>query len=122
MLITVTILSNLGSALTIPLIYLDFEVRRMYIENALCINRDKPITMCHGKCYLDEQLDKAQKQQEEQDKATPIEIAFFFKEHEPLSSYLSNRFLISNTPCGIFIENRKDSLLFFGIFHPPRLV
>ena len=39
-----------------PLI--DFELNKGYIQDFLCINRDKPITVCGGKCYLLEQLKK----------------------------------------------------------------
>ncbi|MEM6522273.1 MAG: hypothetical protein AAGF85_10605 [Bacteroidota bacterium] len=40
-----------------PLI--DFELNKGYIQDFLCINRDKPVTVCGGKCYLTKQLKKA---------------------------------------------------------------
>ena len=36
-----------------------FEINRDYIAKVLCINRDEPITMCHGQCFLDRNLDMA---------------------------------------------------------------
>lgn len=54
----------LVKAWVIPLVYLDFEIRRDYIVANLCENRDKPILLCNGKCFLTKKLDQAQKQEE----------------------------------------------------------
>lgn len=53
----------------IPLLYLDFEIRRDYIVANLCENRDRPIMNCNGKCYLAKRiaaLDEQEKRQAEQ--------------------------------------------------------
>jgi len=42
----------LVKAWVLPLLYLDFEIRRDYIVANLCVNRDKPMMHCNGKCYL----------------------------------------------------------------------
>lgn len=34
-----------------------FQFNRDYIAEVLCINRDKPITLCQGQCFLDARLD-----------------------------------------------------------------
>lgn len=52
-------LINLGSMLSTPLIYLDYELRKDYIAKVLCIEREKPITACNGKCYLNTRLEAA---------------------------------------------------------------
>lgn len=36
-----------------------FQLNRDYIAEVLCINRDKPITVCQGQCFLDARLDLA---------------------------------------------------------------
>lgn len=76
------ILNIIGSSLMVPLIYLDFELRRDYIAEVLCINRDEPITVCGGKCYLDLRLEQAaeQREQESQSNSRPVEIYFFNEE------------------------------------------
>ena len=33
-----------------------FEANRDYIAEVLCVNKEKPMTMCHGKCFLDRNL------------------------------------------------------------------
>ncbi len=44
----------------IPMAYLDFELRKEYIQEVLCINREKPELSCEGKCFLKMKLDQAQ--------------------------------------------------------------
>ena len=50
--------------------YLDYFVNYEYISEVLCINKEKPMSTCNGKCYLSQQLKEAQ-QTEKQDKKTP---------------------------------------------------
>jgi hypothetical protein len=52
----------------IPLLYLDFEIRREYIVANLCENRNRPQLNCDGKCYLAKRiaaLDEHEKRQAE---------------------------------------------------------
>lgn len=54
----------LVKAWVIPLVYLDYELRKEYIIANLCVNRDNPIIVCEGKCYLAEKVVEAKKQEE----------------------------------------------------------
>jgi hypothetical protein len=36
-----------------------FHLNREYIAEVLCINKEKPITMCYGQCFLNRSLDPA---------------------------------------------------------------
>jgi len=54
----------LVKAWVIPLVYLDYELRKEYIIANLCVNRDNPIVVCEGKCYLAEKVVEAKKQEE----------------------------------------------------------
>jgi hypothetical protein len=56
----------LVKAWVIPLVCLDYEIRKDYIAKALCVNRDKPKLNCNGKCYLAKKLAEAEKQQQRQ--------------------------------------------------------
>ncbi|MCF0071431.1 hypothetical protein LZD49_13195 [Dyadobacter sp. CY261] len=52
----------------IPLLYLDFEIRRQYIISNLCENKNRPQMHCDGKCYLAKRiasLDEQEKRQAE---------------------------------------------------------
>jgi len=44
--------------LLVPVVYLDFELRKDYIIQNLCENRLKPQLNCNGHCYLAKKLQK----------------------------------------------------------------
>ncbi|MEL7145130.1 MAG: hypothetical protein AAFO69_02080 [Bacteroidota bacterium] len=46
---------ELSSLLPYAQYYLNYD----YISEVLCINKEQPMTMCYGKCYLSDQLNKA---------------------------------------------------------------
>ncbi len=41
-----------AQAFVTPIVYLDFKLRQDYITKMFCVNRDKPMTVCNGQCYL----------------------------------------------------------------------
>jgi hypothetical protein len=41
-----------------------YQLNKAKITRLHCINRDKPAMHCEGKCYLQEQLEKAQREQQ----------------------------------------------------------
>ena len=114
------VLNTLLSALSVPLIYLDFNLRRDYIADVLCINRDEPMTVCGGKCYLDLQLEKATEKQdgEATGPERQIEISFFSQElvsmvFSPFSSHWEKDY-------GVFHNVIFPDSFYGDIFHPPR--
>ncbi|RAW02547.1 hypothetical protein DQQ10_00045 [Pseudochryseolinea flava] len=38
-----------------------FQVNKTYIAEVLCINKDKPLLSCHGKCFLKRNLNERDK-------------------------------------------------------------
>ena len=50
----------------IPLLYLDFEIRRDYIVANLCENRTRPKLNCNGKCFLAKKLAALEEQEKRQ--------------------------------------------------------
>lgn len=50
--------------------FLEYYVDYEYISEVLCINKDKPMSTCNGKCYLNQQLKEAQ-ESERQEKNIP---------------------------------------------------
>lgn len=56
----------LVKAWVLPLLYLDFEIRKDYIVANLCVNRDKPILLCNGKCYLTKKVKETREKEERQ--------------------------------------------------------
>ncbi len=50
-----------------------------YIKNELCINKDKPILQCNGKCFLKKELAKASESENGKDKKhTSVETSIVF--------------------------------------------
>lgn len=107
-----------------PLIYLDFELRRDYIVNNLCVNRNRPELHCDGKCYLAKRLEAAKEQEQQQ-----TERAFMFK----LIDTAADGSFHTNLLPAIAIADRylpKVNYLHFisgisfrfitDIFHPPK--
>lgn len=50
----------------IPLLYLDFEIRRDYIVANLCVNRSRPMMNCNGKCFLAKRIAALEEQEKRQ--------------------------------------------------------
>ncbi len=84
----------------IPLI--EYYSNKEYIASVLCENRDKPSLACNGKCYLEKQLKKANKQDAHDHSVPQIDlskypvslvnfISFTFKEVEEFNeTHFSN--------------------------------
>ena len=92
-------------------------LNRSYIAKNLCVNRDKPMMGCNGKCYLSKKL----KEQEKQDQQAPVsktekfDIAPFFV---PKTFLLENP--VSNLKMEFFIKDDNIVSTFHSsIFHPP---
>ena len=43
---------------------LEYHLNKKYIATVLCQNIDKPEILCHGKCYLNEQIKKVNTEEE----------------------------------------------------------
>ncbi len=113
------ICSVVGSALTVPLIYLDYEVRKEYISEVLCVNRDKPITMCEGRCYLSDQLAQAQNQEESNKSIGQLfEINFFLSEAILFAAETSFRAVDVSFSC--LSENMKMDDFVTRSLRPPQ--
>lgn len=72
--------------------YLDYFVNYEYISEVLCINKEKPMSTCNGKCYLSQQLKEAQQTEKQDKKTTTVE-----QEKIPMIVYNSElpKFLIT---------------------------
>ncbi|WP_441859364.1 hypothetical protein [Mesonia sp.] len=53
--------------------FLDYCVNYEYISEVLCINKDKPMSNCNGKCYLSKQLEEVQKLDKDDKKLPNVE-------------------------------------------------
>ncbi|MDN5200357.1 hypothetical protein QQ008_03270 [Fulvivirgaceae bacterium BMA10] len=98
-----------------PLI--EYYANQDYIAEFLCINKDEPITVCNGQCYLANKLKDSQ--QEENQEALPgvkmedypIGIRFNIEVEELRCHYIQG----ASTPS----SNLYHYLYSKAIFHPP---
>jgi hypothetical protein len=108
----------LVQASTRILILLDFEVRRDFIKEVLCMNRDKPEIKCEGKCFLSGQLEK----EKEQHKEFPGKLK---AENENFQIFYHNSLELLQNSINISKKSAFNSPVFNSliqnlIFHPPR--
>ena len=110
----------LASTLMVPLAYLDFELRKDYIAEVLCINRELPKKGCEGQCFLKKRLSQVNDNQGKQS-TTPQEqfqLSFFNQIYrrvieEQLSVQVESEF------SGFLLQVQPPSHI-GDIFHPPR--
>lgn len=106
----------------IPLLYLDFEMRREYIVNNLCENKNRPQMHCDGKCYLAKRIASLKEQEKRQ-----AEKSYMSRLIDQVMDYRSD-FSIKKQPIVVELLPRATFLVtsFFtprvsvdDIFHPP---
>jgi hypothetical protein len=106
----------------VPVVYLDFELRKDFIIKNLCENRFKPQLKCNGQCYLAKKLhkiaeDNATKETQKQSQAMKKIMEEVF-ETTPL---FSCEWLIkSPSQKSIYSYQLAHFQSFtFSLFHPP---
>lgn len=113
------VLNITGSTMMVPFIYLDFNLRRDYIADFLCINKDEPIIVCNGQCYLDNQLKKAQNQQDKEKSIVPnhFNCTFYL---EPGKPHTLNVSFALKSEDQTFYQAKPGVSLTADIFRPPQ--
>ncbi len=102
-------------------ILIDFKINQDFIEDVLCINKDTPIKMCKGKCYLSNQLKKVENQEEKQapsSKKERIDVVYYHCKQTLDFQNLADRYLSSMSP-GANDELHTSSFI-SAIFRPPK--
>ena len=103
----------LVKACVIPMLYLDFEIRRDYIIVNLCENRDRPQLNCNGKCYLAKKIAEAKKQEEKQ--AESDYLNKLFSAATDLSVLFSSDFTRSEF---VFLPQNQVKFSYITAFRP----
>lgn len=103
-------------------ILIDFKINQDFIAEVLCINREKPMTMCSGKCYLSELLKKAEEHEDKQaptSKNERLEIIYYYSasifDFSPLPEHFVGKL---NPAC---VDASYASSFIADIFRPPKL-
>ncbi|WKK81665.2 hypothetical protein [Marivirga arenosa] len=101
-------------------IRLNFEVNRDRLAELFCVNKDEPMTMCYGSCYLNDQL-KKEAEKKSSEKNTLTEQIQLDNSPKTLSIKVFNAD-IPNTHFYPDYSNIYKFLFEFDITHPPRLL
>jgi hypothetical protein len=112
----------LVKAWVIPLLYLDFEIRRDYIVANLCENKNRPQLNCNGKCYLAKKIEAAQKQEErqaEQDYMASLIYQVMNTNHDSHFRIEAPSIVITDTVPFDYTSPFTAFLMADDIFHPP---
>ncbi|PVD53610.1 hypothetical protein DC498_03580 [Terrimonas sp.] len=96
-------------------IMLSFKINQDYIAANLCINRFEAIPVCKGSCYLENQLNQDQKQQQKfpdlktkeinlfcQDNSTELQKPVIFLSSNISHPYLNTSFITSDYLRSVF--------------------
>lgn len=110
----------MAGSLAVPSVYLDFEIRKDYIAKVLCINKEKPITQCGGKCFLKKRLKNTQKSDQQGNVAPRLTNINFYS---PSKAFKVEFEKLLPTQREYVIPNAAgySQLFYTDIFHPPCL-
>ncbi|MFB9291979.1 hypothetical protein [Persicitalea jodogahamensis] len=112
-------------AWVMPLLYLDYELRKEFIIDNYCVNKNRPELHCDGKCYLATRLAAVQEQEQKQ-----AERNFVFKLLENVTdcrtffaNFSAPEYLTGDLAKTSFSYSPSsfDDAALSGVFHPPQL-
>ena len=101
------------------LIQAHFYLDREQITALYCVNKDKPMLECDGKCELGKRLSETKNRQENGEEITLEELSLFYalERSEPIQ--LTSLKLI-NPEYLMHYSNFRSSELNWDFFHPPQ--
>jgi hypothetical protein len=107
----------------IPILFINYEVRKDFITQNYCINKNRPELHCDGKCYLATQI-KAVQQKEDNKAASETISKLFAFEIFYASSIPSNLLPFSEQIVGaekhIYKSSKKGINFSLTIYQPPK--
>ena len=103
-------------------IFIEFKINQDFIAEVLCINKDKPMLNCNGKCFLAQKLKKAEEQEKKQtpaNKKERLELVYYQNKSSVDCTIYSDLFVskLNTAHVNKFYEFRFIA----DIFHPPKL-
>jgi hypothetical protein len=101
-------------------IVVDFEINKDKIAKTLCINKEKPITICGGSCYLSDQLSKAEEPETKQlpkSVKVKVELTYFVSKESDTRFSTTSSSVVRKTP---FKPAHYLNSYLEDIFHPPQ--
>ena len=99
-------------------VYVGFEFNKNYIATVLCINRDKPVLKCNGKCYLSKQLKQAAEKEKNQERAASKSVLHDACMSQEIVMEVSSQLLMPSVRMELPFALPTHSAM---IFHPPQV-
>jgi hypothetical protein len=107
-----------------PAIFLNYELRKDFIIKNYCVNKNRPELHCDGKCYLAQELKKAEQQDEKQATDTFLSKLFgieIFQNNTTQTVFFRKNPFLEEKTSNYFYLDRAISTGYTSIFHPPRI-
>lgn len=121
-LLVVTLL--FAKTLLVPALFLNYELRKSYIIQNFCENKNRPELHCDGMCYLAKQI-KATEQEDERQATNTFLAKVYQVEHieNSLNLSLSTSFYTYFIESGQInrLHNLKSRIFSNSVFQPPRV-
>jgi hypothetical protein len=100
------------------MLMLGYEWNKDYIARNLCINRDKPKSCCHGKCFLNKKMAREESPQSNSGERTIRDLSesLYF----PVFSvypYLNSIYITPRKP---YYQEASAQEYVMSFFHPPQ--
>lgn len=102
---------------------LDYLVNYDYIRTELCVNKEKPIMGCNGKCYLMKELAKASESEKpiSSDKkhatAETTDLFFLEQDYNYIISFENAANVVNSNYTNLYSNLAADT-----VFHPPAAI
>lgn len=99
-------------------IYISFKINQDYIARVLCVNKNKPMLNCNGKCYLAKKLKQAEQREQKKVLLKTLEFNLWCEACYSLAfpPQISLLFVGSS-----FYLEKAPLASNMSIFHPPQL-
>jgi len=96
---------------------LDYQLNKDYISAKLCVNRNRPSSCCHGKCFLKKQLQKEDGQDKNSNPSSREKNDVSLYCEPLLNREWASSILNSNFSDQYLLKKYNSSVS--SIFHPP---
>ena len=100
-------------------VYLDFVFHQEYIAKNLCVNRDKPMMHCDGKCYLHKEMQKNDEQSSSQTAKSPVLELIFTSQQAVKLTKIQPHFILKQSLADFSFQEPFSLPAVKSIFHPP---
>jgi hypothetical protein len=95
-------------------------MNQSYIAETLCVNRDKPMMHCNGKCYLSKKITDQQKKEHSPVSTTEkFDVQLYFL---PVEIAVPHSFIILSKTAYLRQEPNLSTARPHSIFHPPTAI